>query len=85
MCRRTETSKTCEKVALGGPKFETPALKNDFGKSYSDIGAGKMGPVKQVNQSVEAGQFTACQLLSFHHGARFHVVQVINGCDHPQT
>lgn len=44
-----------------------------------------MGPAEQVHQSVEAGQFTACQLLAFHHRGGFHSVHVIDGGHHPQT
>lgn len=44
-----------------------------------------MRPAEQVDQSVEAGQFTARQLLAFHHRAGFHSVHVIDGSDHPHT
>ena len=53
--------------------------------SYCDVGVGEMGPAEQVHQSVEAGQFTASQLLAFHHGGGFHSVHVVDGSDHPQT
>lgn len=53
--------------------------------SYCDEGIGKVSPAEQVNESVEAGQFTAVQLLSFHHGGGFCPVHVVDGSDHPQT
>lgn len=53
--------------------------------AYCDVGVGKVGPAEQVHQSVEAGQLTAHQLLSFHHRGAFCSVHVIDGCDHPQT
>lgn len=53
--------------------------------TYRDVRVGKVRPAEQVYQSVEAGQFTACELLAFHHCGRFHSVHVVNGSDHPQT
>lgn len=53
--------------------------------SYCDVGVGEVGPAEQVHQSVEAGQFTARQLLSFHHRGGFHSIHVIDGSHHPQT
>lgn len=53
--------------------------------SYCDVGIGEVGPAEQVHQSVEAGQFTACQLLSFHHRGGFHSIHVVDRSDHPQT
>ena len=53
--------------------------------SYCDVGVGEVRPAEQVDQSVEAGQFTARQLLAFHHRAGFHSVHVIDGSDHPHT
>lgn len=53
--------------------------------SYCDVGVGEVCPAEQIHQPVEAGQFTARQLLAFHHGGGFHAVQVIDGRDRAQT
>lgn len=53
--------------------------------SYCDVGVGEVCPAEQVHQSVEAGQFTTCQLLAFHHRGGFHSIQVVDGSDHPQA
>lgn len=53
--------------------------------AHCDVGVGKVGPAEQVHQSVEAGQLTAHQLLSFHHRGVFGSIHVIDGRDHPQT
>lgn len=53
--------------------------------TYCDVGVGEVRPAEQVYQSVEAGQFTAQQLLSLHHRCGLHAIQVVDGSYHPQT
>lgn len=57
----------------------------DAAVTYCDVRAGKSCPAEQVNQSVQAGQFTACHLFTFNQRGRFHSIQVINRSHHPQT
>ncbi len=79
--RQKKMSKACTVHHIVKQKF----ICDLTAVSYCDVGVGEVGPAEQVHQSVEAGQFTARQLLAFHHRGGFHSVHVVDGSDHPQT
>lgn len=54
-------------------------------KPHGDVGAGEVSPAEEVDEPVEAGQFTSRLFLALHHGAGLGGEKIVYGGHHSQT
>lgn len=54
-------------------------------KAHSDVGVGEVSPAEEIDEPVEAGQFTSCLFLTLHHGAGVGAEKIVYGGHHAQT